>query len=109
MGGLPRGVTQEEIHDFLKAYGQVSEIRIRSSDRDVFAFATLGDHADVKAAVEDLNDCKFLDTDSVIQVRASVTQRSARDREVHDRAQERRRSGSPVHAIRLEGLPPDLE
>lgn len=112
MGGLPRGVQEDEIREYLRGHGKIESVRIRSSEKDVFGFATFESREDALNAVEALDQQKFLNSTSIIQLRESNTARPLRDRK-HDRDDypnpRNRRSSSPRYAVRLENLPPDMD
>lgn len=118
LGGLPRGIEDEDITKFLKGYGSVRHIRVRSSPKDIFAFATFADTRDGKDAVKDLDQRRFLDSDNVVQMRESTTQRPQRDQMRYDqdsKPEKHDRRGGSVNRksagrfrIKLSYLPPDM-
>lgn len=111
MGGLPRNVQEDEIEDFCKGYGRILQVRIRQSERDVFAFVDFEDAKRAKLCLKELNQKEWFGQPRlVIQVRESFTERPARDLE--------RQRGAPPpklrqrnpgnYTVELRNLPPNM-
>eukprot|EP00929_Paragymnodinium_shiwhaense_P012227 TRINITY_DN11901_c0_g1_i1.p1 TRINITY_DN11901_c0_g1~~TRINITY_DN11901_c0_g1_i1.p1 ORF type:complete len:371 (-),score=56.00 TRINITY_DN11901_c0_g1_i1:156-1187(-) len=124
IGGLPSGVNEDDIRDFLRKYGRLLEIRLRSSSKDQFAFVTFADKRDGEDAVRDLDQTRFLSSGSSVQMRKSETGRPVKDMERYDhrrdddrdRNRERSRGRDPPkgkttdgYRIKLVGLPKDMD
>lgn len=110
MGGLPRGVSEEEIVHFLRGYGKILEVRIRSSEKDVFAFATFADEELGSECVKALDQQRWSkDTTHVIQMRQSATRRPQNDKERYRSPTPRRvAKAGGSHRLNIRNLPHDM-
>lgn len=55
VGGLESRTTEQHLEDVFGEFGPVTEVRIRSTTRDVFAFVQFTKHGDASKAVKGLN------------------------------------------------------
>jgi len=112
MGGLPRNVREEEIEDFCRGYGRILGVRIRQSDRDVFAFVDLEDGKRAKECIKELDQKEWFGKPrQVIQVRESFTERPQKDFTRYKDREEpapRLRPAANRFTIELKNLPPNM-
>lgn len=113
MGGLPRGVEEEEVFKFVKGYGTIVDIHIRSSEKDVFAFVTFESTKLATECMRDMDQTTWFGMhDRRIQFRSAATKRPNRDRRKHTSPTPLRRGEETRvqrnYRIELRDLPSDM-
>lgn len=109
MGGMPKGVTEEQIRQWCQGFGQISSVRIRSSERDVFCFVDFVDRKMGLEACEELDQKPWSrDSKGVIQVRESQTKRPKGDEKRYRTPSRHRELKKGVYKLDIRNLPPDM-
>eukprot|EP00933_Yihiella_yeosuensis_P033436 TRINITY_DN27141_c0_g1_i1.p1 TRINITY_DN27141_c0_g1~~TRINITY_DN27141_c0_g1_i1.p1 ORF type:complete len:405 (+),score=54.08 TRINITY_DN27141_c0_g1_i1:72-1286(+) len=67
-GGLPNDVTEEEVRETFAEYGQVTQVFVRSSFKDTFAFVQYNSQRAIDSAIEGMKENKNLGTFVNVQV-----------------------------------------
>eukprot|EP00931_Biecheleriopsis_adriatica_P099233 TRINITY_DN7360_c0_g1_i1.p1 TRINITY_DN7360_c0_g1~~TRINITY_DN7360_c0_g1_i1.p1 ORF type:complete len:322 (-),score=54.74 TRINITY_DN7360_c0_g1_i1:47-1012(-) len=112
LGGLPEGVTEDDVAHFVRGYGKITKIRIRSSERDVFAFVTFADAHAGMDCIRDLDQTPFGRGKKVVQMKESQSRRPEKDREnslSRSRWSKQQADAAARYRIEIRSLPKDMQ
>lgn len=62
VGGLNDRINEEDLKDVFLSYGGITEVRIRSTSRDTFAFVEFSEHAGAKKAIAEVDQTRVSGT-----------------------------------------------
>jgi len=87
VGGLPKGIEEEEIEKEFARYGEVEHVHVRSSTKDVFAFVMYKKTSDAEYAIEKLDQNQAFGVKIAVRMAQSSGPKSRQQRP--DRSRDR--------------------
>eukprot|EP00929_Paragymnodinium_shiwhaense_P021469 TRINITY_DN13_c0_g1_i2.p1 TRINITY_DN13_c0_g1~~TRINITY_DN13_c0_g1_i2.p1 ORF type:complete len:237 (-),score=15.49 TRINITY_DN13_c0_g1_i2:79-789(-) len=68
VGGLPHGITEDEVEDKMSRFGPIKWVRLRTSARDTFCFLQFDQVSDAQAAIRAMDQKNAFGVKGVIKV-----------------------------------------